>query len=137
MIAPAHEEAARRLLATAGGGAEVEAAAAARVCQDLAVFLSRFIGESGAAALFNRSLVLARRDRPWLAEPMPSRDGSVWPRLSASMEARGPEASEASVALLGTLIQLFADFVGTNLAFQILHQHRPEAFPLGPPTEST
>jgi len=135
MIAPAYEEAARRLLATSQDGAAVEATAAARVCQDLVAFLSRFIGESGARALFHRSLVLARRDHPWLAEPTP-RDESVWPRLSASMEAHGSEASDASIALLATFIHLLATFVGTHLAFQILHQHRPEAFPLGPSTES-
>ena len=135
MTTPAYAEAATRLLcASAEGGAEP---AAARVCQELVAFLSRFIGASGARALFQRSLVLARREHPWLAEPAPSHDESLWARLDASLEANAPTANEASVALVGTFIRLFAAFVGANLAFQILHQHRPEAFPLDAPREST
>lgn len=133
MTPPTYAEAASRLLLAGAGG---DAAAGPRVCQALVEFLSGFVGASGARALFRRSLVLARRERPWLAEPAPPGDEGPWERLGASLEAHGPAAAEASVALVSTLIRLFATFVGTDLALQILHQHRPEAFPLDAPRES-
>jgi len=137
MTTPVYAEAARRLLlASAEGGAEVEAAATARACQALVEFLARFIGASGALALFRRSYVLARREHPWLAEPAPPGDEGPWARLGESLEANAAAADAASIALVGTFVRLFATFVGADLALQILHQHRPEAFPLDAPMES-
>jgi hypothetical protein len=136
MTAPAYAEAAGRLLsAGAEGGAETEAAA--RVCRALVEFLTRFIGAAGARALFRRSLVVTRRAHPWLAAPALTHDEAGWARLSASLAAHAPAAGDASVALVGELLRLLATFVGADLAQQILHQHRPEVFPLDAPREST
>jgi hypothetical protein len=131
------DEAARRLLDDRREGeATADAAPAARACQDLVEFLAHFIGDSGSGALFDRSLVLTRRDHPWLAAPGVAADGSVWARLRASLDAHEPAADAASHALVSTFIRLFATFVGTSLAFEILHQHRPGAFPLAAPGDS-
>ncbi|MDB4930177.1 MAG: hypothetical protein JWM10_2661 [Myxococcaceae bacterium] len=123
-----YAEAASRLLDVG-----LEGAATARVCQDLVEFLSHFIGDSGSGALFERSLLLTRREHPWLAAPG---EAPVWARLGASLDDHAPAAYAAAHALVATYIRLFATFVGTSLAFEILHQHRPGAFPLAAPEES-
>lgn len=132
--ADVYAQAARRLLegpSTAGDGGELVAAGASRVCKELVEFMSKFLGEAGASALFSRSLVLARREHAWLPGAPALGDESSWARLRAAMEANESAANDASIALVSAFIRLIATFVGARLAFQILHQHRPEAFPLG------
>jgi hypothetical protein len=55
---------------------------------------------------------------------------SPWPRLRSAFDA-SPSASRAgAIALVATLVELFSTFVGESLALQILHQHRPDVFPV-------
>lgn len=62
-------DAARRLLERAGGNERVPssvAAAASTACDELVERLAVFIGQAGARALFDRSIVLTAREHPWL-----------------------------------------------------------------------
>jgi hypothetical protein len=90
--------------------------------------LANFVGLGGARALFDRSLKLSRPAFPWLGDAVAPKGESPWPRLLACFEANESSALAASTALIATLLNLFATFVGTGLALRILRQHRPDVF---------
>ena len=102
--------------------------AAARACEQLAACLADFIGQSGARALFDRSLALTIRDHPWLADAVPPKGEPAWARLSTCLEARRPAAMQVSITLVATFVGLFSSFVGTGLAFRILSKSWPDVF---------
>jgi hypothetical protein len=103
---------------------------AARACEELVLHLATFVGESGARALFDRSLVVVRARYPRLSEARAAAAEAPWPVLRAQLEAHGPAARDAAVALVAALLALFANLIGASLAQRILAQHRPEVFPL-------
>lgn len=111
-------------------GGEPPPVVAARACEELVQHLSKFVGESGARALFERSLVLVHARYPRLSEARAAAAEAPWPVLRGRLEAHGPAAREAAVALVAALLALFANLIGASLAQRILAQHRPEVFPL-------
>lgn len=110
-------------------------AAAAVACEGLVERLADFVGQAGARALFDRSLALARREHPCLASAVAVKSDPPWAPLRACLEANETTAWDASTGLLTGLITLFATFIGTSLATRVLHQYRPDAFPIAPPEE--
>lgn len=128
---PDLSEAATQLLERAGADRErpaTVAVAAARVCEQLAGCLADFVGQSGARAMFDRSLALTARDHPWLADAVAPKGEPAWARLTACLEAHGPAAFQVSIALVATFVGLFSTFVGTGLAFRILSKPWPDVF---------
>lgn len=111
--------------------------AAAGACEQLVLRVADYVGSAGARALFERSLALEMRERPWLAAAVPGKDESPWVRLRDCLGGHEPEAMGASVALVATFLTLFSTFVGQGLTFRILHQHWPDAFPVDGPAENT
>jgi hypothetical protein len=123
----------RALTREAGADADAKALAAAalRVYDMLAGHLALLIGEAGVRALTARSLHLARRDFPWLAEAQesgPSEGPFARARLSFARQEPAA-ATEAAAAVLATLGGLLATLIGEALTMRVLRAAWPSAFP--------
>ncbi|MGI9024323.1 MAG: hypothetical protein ACR2GP_01875 [Burkholderiaceae bacterium] len=84
--------------------------------------LSPIIGQRGVAALFKRSLYLARAPHPCLASVY---DGELGPGEFASLrialsQQTSADASAANAALLQTFHDLLANLIGATLTEQLL-----------------
>jgi hypothetical protein len=131
----------RRMLAReAGTGADAPAIAAAarRIGERFAKQLNPLIGDAGVAAILARSLHLAQRNVPGLATMRASdRNEGPFPLLQRSLEQlEPPAATEAAVALLITVSELLASFIGARLTSGLLREAWPDDF-AGEPTEET
>jgi hypothetical protein len=131
----------RRMLAReAGTGANAPAIAAAarRLCERFAEQLTPLIGDAGVAAICARSLHLTQRNVPGLAPFRPSAQGDApCALLQLSLEQQEPAAAtEAAVALLATVSELLASFIGEGLTTRLLREEWPDDF-AGDTTEET
>ena len=89
----------------------------------LAAELIAIIGEGGFSSLYSRSAHLASVTFPWmlLSHPWQQTD-SRFTDLEKSLEGRTFEdASEASIALLITFVDILALLIGEHLTTSILH----------------
>jgi hypothetical protein len=131
----------RRMLAReAGPGANAPAMAAAarRLCERFAEQLTPLIGDAGVAAICARSLHLTQRNVPGLAPVHASAHGDApFAFLQLSLEQQEPAAAaEAAVALLATVSELLALFIGEGLTTRLLCEAWPDDF-AGDITEET
>jgi hypothetical protein len=106
------------------GGADPQgiADAAVAVWTAIDVALSPVIGARGNAALYKRSLHLARAQHPWLAAAY---DGAVQPGdysalRTALAQQSATDASQGHEALLTTFHDLLADLIGRSLTRRLL-----------------
>jgi hypothetical protein len=88
----------------------------------LAFVLVSIIGEGGFQSLYSRSVHLANAKFPWLQPSLPSQPAdSRFSSLKASLEGQDSTvASEASVALLITFIDILTLLIGEQLTTSIL-----------------
>ena len=131
----------RRILAReAGTGANAPAIAAAarRLCERFSEQLTPLIGDAGVAAICARSLHLTQRNTPGLAPVRASAQGHApFALLQRSLEQQEPAAAtEAAVALLATVGELLASFIGEGLTTRLLGEAWPDDF-AGDTTEET
>ena len=131
----------RRMLAReagAGANAPAIAAAARRLCERFAEQLTPLIGDAGVAALCARSLHLLQRNVRGLAPVRASVQGDApFALLQRSLEQQEPAAAtEAAVAMLATVGELLASFIGESLTTSLLREAWPDDF-AGDTTEET
>jgi hypothetical protein len=131
----------RRMLARdAGAGADAPAIAAAarRLCQRFAEQITPLIGDAGVAAICARSLHLTERNVRGLVPVRESAQGDApFAFLQRSLEQQEPAAAtEAAVALLATVSELLASFIGEGLTTRLLREAWPDDF-TGDTTEET
>ena len=131
----------RRMLAReAGTGADAPAIAAAarRLCERFAEQLTPLIGNAGVAAICARSLHLTQLNVPGLAPVRASaQEEPPFALLQVSLEQQEPAvATEAAVALLATVSELLAVFIGESLTNRLLCEAWPDDF-AGDITEET
>lgn len=130
----------RMLTREAGSGADSSAVAAAarRLCEQFARQLTPLLGEAGVAAVYTRSLHLARRQFPEYAPGHePDRDESPLTRAQRFLERQeSPVAPEAAAAMLTTVGELLASFIGESLTTHLLREAWPDDFSSDPPQES-
>lgn len=88
----------------------------------LASELISIIGEGGFDSLYSRSVHLAAAAFPWLVASRPlQKAGSRFSGLQTSLEGQNfTEASEASITLLITFIDILATLIGESLTTSIL-----------------
>jgi hypothetical protein len=88
----------------------------------LASELISIIGEGGFQSLYSRSVHLTSATFPWMVSSHPwQRTDSRFPDLKISFEGRDfAEASEASITLLITFIDILAVLIGEFLTTSIL-----------------
>jgi hypothetical protein len=124
----------------AGTGANAPAIAAAgrRLCERFAERLTPLIGDAGAAAICARSLHLTQLNVPGLAPVRASAQGDApFALLQTSLEQQKPAvAAEAAVAMLVTVSELLALFIGQSLTTSLLCEAWPDDF-AGDITEET
>jgi hypothetical protein len=130
----------RMLTQEAGAGADASAVAAAarRLCEHFARRLSPLVGDVGVAAIYARSLHLAKRQFPERASGNPP-DGDDGPFTRAQRFLEHQEstvAAEAAVMLLTTVGELLASFIGEALTTRLLQETWPDEF-AGDTTEET
>ena len=128
------------LMREAGPGADasVVAAAALRLCERVARRLVPLIGESGVIAICDRGLYLAQRRVPGLTPARaPEADDGPFTRAHLFIEHQEPAlVSEAAVALLTTVSELLASFIGDSLTTHLLREALSDDFD-GETTEET
>ncbi|CAN5357813.1 hypothetical protein BH11PSE11_BH11PSE11_20060 [soil metagenome] len=88
----------------------------------LAVEIASIIGEVGFQTLYARSAHLVRQNHAWLtADLVVLTAGSPFANLKLNLETRDrAEASEASIALLTTFLDILAVLIGELLTASIL-----------------
>ena len=88
----------------------------------LATELTSIIGEGGFQSLYERSMHLVHGRFPWMAAShSPASTDSAFAELKICLEGRDfTEASEASVALLNTFIDILIVLIGELLTTSIL-----------------
>lgn len=117
-------DAARGLWSRGGGGvtsAEEVGAATQRVCDELRVGLSRWVGAEGYRALLDRALRLSTAHHPVLGS-FSCHDGDA---LAATAAARAHGAAELAtgvVALVATLTELLGRIIGEEMAVQLVER---------------
>ncbi len=127
-------DAARKLLAAESGGSSSKELAerATRACEQLARHLSRLLGNNGIRTLFDRCLIKASAQYPWLAsaKSVPGGPGEdAWSPLRSAMERQDPDTvREAFVLLLVTFIGLLERLIGEGLVERLLHEVWPAVF---------
>ena len=127
------QQAFRRMLEREAGtdaDAPAIAAAARRSWERMAQHLTRLIGDAGVAAIYARSLHLAQRQFPWLAPVRASDQGDEpFTRVQVSLAQQEPRvAMEAAVAVLATVGDLLASFIGEGLTTHLLRGAWPDDF---------
>lgn len=90
--------------------------------EQLSTELILLIGEGGFQALYERSVHLAKETFPWLVASVPPQVGDTrFASLKFRLAGRNrTEASEASIALLITFIDIVANLIGEILTTSIL-----------------
>jgi hypothetical protein len=88
----------------------------------LASELIALVGEGGFQSLYSRSVHLTNAIYPWLAPShRPQQVETRFAGLQLSLEGRDfTEASEASIALLSTSIDILVTLIGESLTISIL-----------------
>jgi len=131
--AQSRQQAFRRLLtreAGAGADAVAVAAAAGRLSDVFAQQLGPLVGDAGVAAIYSRSLHLVHRQFPWLGRTQPTEqdDGRVT-RVELSLrQQEAAVAAEAAVAVLATIGEVLASFIGDPLTTRLLREAWPHDF---------
>ena len=131
----------QQLLAREAGtdaDARIIAAAARRLCERFAKYLSPVIGDAGIAAICARSLYLTQQQFPSVAPLRSSEDDAPFTRVQASLERQEPVvATKAAVAVLTTAGELLASFIGESLTTRLLREAWPDDFDSDPSKETT
>jgi len=97
------------------------AVAATRMCTELRVGLTRWVGAMGYRALIDRALLLARAEHPALGSL--SCHGEAEPVTTAAVRAHSAaEVATGMVALVATLIDLLSRIVGEEMAVELVNQ---------------
>jgi hypothetical protein len=127
------EGAFRQLLARKTGrwaASPVIAAAARHQCERFARQVTPLIGAGGIAAIYARSLNLIQRQFPSPAPVLSSDPGdSPVARVQSFLEAQDQAvATEAAVAVLTTVGELLASFIGESLTTRLLREAWPDDF---------
>jgi hypothetical protein len=106
-------------------------ARAAWACEQLAAHLATLLGDNGVRALFDRSLVLASAELPWLVTARQGARTSVeaWAALRTVLDAQPPDqASDAAVLVLSRFVGLLERFIGEALVDRLLREVWPTIF---------
>lgn len=124
----------QRILAREAGAAAdavAVAAAARRACEHLAERLTGLIGDAGVAAICARSLHLTQRNFPGLGPfHAPAQGESPFALLQLCLAQQKPaDAIAAAIALLATVCELLALFIGESLTARLLREAWPDDFP--------
>jgi len=106
------------------------AAAALRAYERLARELAPLIGEAGLNAVCARSVHLNQREFSWLAPAASAgpRD-APFAHVRMSLEGQDPAvATDAAIAVLATVGELLASFIGDSLTTRLLREAWPDGF---------
>jgi hypothetical protein len=96
--------------------------------------VKRLLGETGARALFRRSLTLVQAEFSWLTAVAISPPDALLPRLLDALRVETLTVGmAAAAAALAALIELLATFIGESLTARLLADAWPEGFPDLPP----
>lgn len=98
------------------------AGALAHVVHELQAVLSPLLGVRGVAALYQRSLHLARAGHPWLSDPVEIAQPTInLPALTSAFARQdAAEAGAAAEALLRSFHDLLVSLIGHALAARLL-----------------
>jgi hypothetical protein len=129
------------LMREAGPGADAAAVAAAalRLCERIARQLAPLIGEAGVAAICDRALYLAQQRVPRLAPVRAAQpEDGPFTRAHLFIEHQDPAlVSEAALALLTTVSELLASFIGDSLTTHLLREAWADDFDSDAAEETT
>lgn len=95
---------------------------AVELWEKLAYQVILIVGEDGFNSLYTRSVLIAKRDYPWLSSrSFPVKTGQQFSELKLSLETRTPDqASAANRLLLVTFTDTLALLIGEQLTASLL-----------------
>ena len=132
MTDPRRQQVFRRLLAREAGKApdsSAVAAAACRLFEHFAHHLTPIIGNLGVAAVYGRSLHLARQQLPWLPPVSAALADRSLTGMQLSMQHQETRvAMEAALIVLTTISEQLASFIGESLTLNLLSGAWPDDF---------
>ena len=117
-------ETARRIWERCGGNAtspEDVGAAAQRLCDELRVGLSRWVGAEGYRVLLDRSLVLSVTAHPVL-NSFSCHDGEVLAAVAAARTHGTTQLASGVVTVVATLTDLLGRIIGEEIAMQLVER---------------
>jgi len=98
------------------------AAAAHAACEQVFRNLSRWVGHTGAAALFTRALLSAQREHTVLEDVRIRADAARLDEVGDVIQTDGSSVPGVALeALLVELIELLRRFIGTDMVVRILY----------------
>jgi hypothetical protein len=100
---------------------EAVAVAAARMCTELRVGLSRWVGAMGYRALINRALLVAAPGHPALRS-LSGHEGDEVADITGVRAFSAADVAAAMVALLAALVELLGRIVGEEMAVRLVEQ---------------
>jgi len=105
------------------------ASRAVEACERLVHHLSRLLGDTSVAMLFERSIVLASRKLPWLRAAAHDRSVQDRTTLREVLERQDSASIVAAfVAILSALIGLLERLIGEGLVARLLNEVWPTVF---------
>jgi hypothetical protein len=111
------------------GSAQLLAARAAELTEQLVRHVARLIGETGITALFKRSVVLSSTAFPWLTRAPRAPEITPIAALGAALaEQRIELAHEAFLVVVSTFIALLGRLIGDVLVRGMLQEVWPGSF---------
>jgi len=121
---------ARRVLLNLAGSEELlhqaPVEAAERAFDGLQRRLAKVVGGEGFRAMLVRSIVMARREFPWLGVVQAATDGTFTGLRAVALEHEGVEIEAGFVCLLAHLLELLTSLIGGELTGRLLHDVWPE-----------
>jgi hypothetical protein len=105
------------------------AAAASRLYERFANQLAPLVGDAGVAAIYARSLHLVQQRVPGLTPIPAAEQEDELKRTYLFLSHQQPaEAAEAAVAVITTVSELMASFIGDSLTRSLLREAWPDDF---------
>jgi hypothetical protein len=135
-LSPAIRDWAQRLLAaeaTRQYAPDTDGREAMRVCEQLRLALTPFVGADGFTVLLRRALALSRAEVPSLKTIKVTAGGQL-ERIQTAPADSGQER-EAAIAITAHLLGLLVTFIGESLTLRLTRKALPDAPDLIPESE--
>lgn len=121
-------ELAQRLVAAGHSGLDPAAEAGVAI-ERLRGSLTRLAGVEGFASLQRRALALAVKKHPSLQRVHVDALGRLQGLEQLAARAGGDQQAQATIAIIGRLLELLVTFIGEPITLRLLREAWPDAFP--------
>lgn len=100
-----------------------------QICEKLRAPLATLMGGTGYRALLSRALTIARREHAWLRAVQVQAEGALVLPAEAAAPVTPQALAAGSAALIATLLDLLATFIGELLTVRLVREVWPDFSP--------